>query len=433
MSQNWKISRRTMLRGTGVAVALPMLEVMNNTPLFSKETGTPPKRMISLFMPNGVNPATWDVKGEGADYEISESLAPLNGLRDHVSILSNLDNTGAGGHVGATSGFLSGIKMKNGVLGISMDQLIAKHLGNATRFPSIVLGTEPPRQGGAGAGLPIAYANTVSWASPNSRISPEINPQVAFDRLFRTGENAIEEAQELRSVVDLVLEDAKRLKSRASKNDGHKIEEYLSSVRGVEKQIDNTLNPPAREWVPPTTPELIRPPAGIPARRDVHVKMMIDLLILALQTDTTRVGTLMLAHGFSRCNFGFMGLKGDHHTISHHKNQDDWLTEYTAVTKYYVGQYAYLMERLQKIDEGGSNLLENSIVLFGSGLKDGNGHVRSNLPILLGGHGGGTLNPGRHIKFAPGTVLPDLHLSLIQRFGLDIDTWADRSNTLANL
>lgn len=433
MSQNWKISRRTMLRGTGVAVALPMLEVMNNTPLFSKETGAPPKRMISLFMPNGVNPATWDVKGEGADYEISESLAPLNGLRDHVSILSNLDNTGAGGHVGATSGFLSGIKMKNGVLGISMDQLIAKHLGNATRFPSIVLGTEPPRQGGAGAGLPIAYANTVSWASPNSRISPEINPQVAFDRLFRTGENAIEEAQELRSVVDLVLEDAKRLKSRASKNDGHKIEEYLSSVRGVEKQIDNTLNPPAREWVPPTTPELIRPPAGIPARRDVHVKMMIDLLILALQTDTTRVGTLMLAHGFSRCNFGFMGLKGDHHTISHHKNQDDWLTEYTAVTKYYVGQYAYLMERLQKIDEGGSNLLENSIVLFGSGLKDGNGHVRSNLPILLGGHGGGTLNPGRHIKFAPGTVLPDLHLSLIQRFGLDIDTWADRSNTLANL
>ena len=182
-----------------------------------------------------------------------------------------------------------------------------------------------------------------------------------------------------------------------SKNDGHKIEEYLSSVRNVEKQIDSTLNPPAREWIPPTTPELVRPPAGIPVRRDEHVKMMMDLLVLALQTDTTRVGTFMLAHGFSRCNFGFMGLKGDHHTISHHKNQNDWLTEYTAVTKYYVGQYAYLMEQLQKIDEGGSNLLENSVVLFGSGLKDGNGHVRSNLPILLGGHGAGSLNPGRHI------------------------------------
>lgn len=433
MNQNWKISRRTMLRGTGAALALPLLDVMKNEALFGKETVAPPMRMISLFMPNGVNPATWDVQGEGANYQISESLEPLSGLRKHVSILSNLDNTGAGGHVGATSGFLSGIKMKNGVLGISMDQLIAQHLGHKTRFPSIVLGTEPPRQGGAGPGLPIAYANTVSWASPNSRISPEINPQVAFDRLFRTGANAEEEARELQSVVDLVLADAKRLKNRASKNDGHKIEEYLSSVRSVEKQIDSTLNPPAREWIPPTTPELIRPPAGIPVRRDEHVRMMMDLLILALQTDTTRVGTFMLAHGFSRCNFGFMGLKGDHHTISHHKNQDDWLTEYTAVTKYYVSQYAYLMQRLQQIDEGDSNLLDNSIVLFGSGLKDGNGHVRSNLPILLGGHGAGTLNPGRHIKFAAGTVLPDLHLSLIQRFGVDIDTWADSSHTLANL
>lgn len=433
MNQNWKISRRTMLRGTGAALALPLLDVMKNEALFGKETVAPPMRMISLFMPNGVNPATWDVQGEGADYQISESLEPLSGLRKHVSILSNLDNTGAGGHVGATSGFLSGIKMKNGVLGISMDQLIAQHLGHKTRFPSIVLGTEPPRQGGAGPGLPIAYANTVSWASPNSRISPEINPQVAFDRLFRTGANAEEEARELQSVVDLVLADAKRLKNRASKNDGHKIEEYLSSVRSVEKQIDSTLNPPAREWIPPTTPELIRPPAGIPVRRDEHVRMMMDLLILALQTDTTRVGTFMLAHGFSRCNFGFMGLKGDHHTISHHKNQDDWLTEYTAVTKYYVSQYAYLMQRLQQIDEGDSNLLDNSIVLFGSGLKDGNGHVRSNLPILLGGHGAGTLNPGRHIKFAAGTVLPDLHLSLIQRFGVDIDTWADSSHTLAHL
>ncbi|MAT12295.1 MAG: hypothetical protein CMM02_14970 [Rhodopirellula sp.] len=433
MSQNWKISRRTMLRGAGAAVALPMLDVMNSHAALGKEALAPPMRMISLFMPNGVNPATWDVKGEGADYEISESLSPLLDLRDHVSILSNLDNTGAGGHVGATSGFLSGIKMRNGVLGISMDQVIARHTGNKTRFPSIVLGTEPPRQGNAGAGLPIAYANTVSWSSPNSRISPEINPQVAFDRLFRTGENAVEEAKELRSVVDLVMEDAKRLKKRASRNDGHKIEEYLSSVRNVEKQIDSTLHPPAREWVPPTTPELVRPPAGIPVRRDEHVKMMMDLLVLALQTDTTRVGTFMLAHGFSRCNFGFMGLKGDHHTISHHKNQNDWLSEYTAVTKYYVGQYAYLMEQLQNIDEGGSSLLENSVVLFGSGLKDGNGHVRSNLPILLGGHGAGTLNPGRHIKFAPGSVLPDLHLSLIQRFGVDIDTWADSSNTLANL
>ena len=433
MNQSWKISRRTMLRGTGAALALPILDVMKDDSLFGKEAVAAPRRMISLFMPNGVNPATWDVQGEGADYKLSESLEPLSGLREHVSILSNLDNTGAGGHVGATSGFLSGIKMKNGVLGISMDQLIARHVGHKTRFPSIVLGTEPPRQGGAGPGLPIAYANTVSWASPNSRISPEINPQVAFDRLFRTGENAEEKARELQSVGDLVLADAKRLKSRASKNDGHKIEEYLSSVRSVEKQIDSTLNPPAREWIPPTKPELVRPPAGIPARRDEHVRMMMDLLVLALQTDTTRVGTFMLAHGFSRCNFGFMGLKGDHHTISHHKTQNDWLTEYTAVTKYYFSQYAYLMQRLQQIDEGGSNLLDNSVVLFGSGLKDGNGHVRSNLPILLGGHGAGTLNPGRHIKFAAGTLLPDLHLSLIQRFGVDIDTWADSSNTLANL
>jgi hypothetical protein len=430
MSMNWNISRRAMLRGTGAALALPLLDVMK--PAGATAASTPPRRMVSLFHPNGVYPASWDCQGEGADYTLSETLQPLQPLKQDVSILSGLDNTGGKGHVGATSGFLTGLEMEGRVLGISMDQQIAQYIGGQTRFPSIVLGTEPPRQGGAG-NLPISYANTVSWSSPTTRVSPEINPRVAFDRMFRTSEDSQRESQQRLSVVDLVLEDARRLKGRASRNDSHKIEEYLQSVRTVEKQIDNQLNPLPRSWNPPNQPELIRPDAGIPTERDVHVKLMLDLTLLALQTDTTRVATFMMAHGFSRCNFTFLGVDGDHHTISHHKNQASWTDSYTKVTQWYVSQLAYLLKGMKAVDEGGSSLLDNSIVLYGSGLKDGNGHKRSDLPLVLAGHGGGSLKPGRRIVFAPGTPMPNLHLSLMRRFGIQQETFGAGNGTLENL
>ena len=429
---NWQISRRTMLKGTGAALALPFLDVMSPASAAAKSTVAPPRRLVCLFQPNGVFPSAWDCKGIGADFELSPILQPLEPLKKEILVLSNIDNSKGRGHVGATGGFLTGVAMKNRRNAISIDQYVAQRIGKNTTLPSLELGTEPPRQGG-NAGLPIAFANTVSWSSPTTRVSPEINPRVAFDRLFRSGKESRQLAEDTRSVIDLVLEDAKSLRRKVSAADRHKVDEYLAGVRSVEKRIDATLQPPKRLWEPKSQPKLVRPNAGIPDRRDKHVRLIMDLAILALQTDTTRVSTLMLAHGFSRQNFTFIGVKGDHHTISHHKNQKRWTDDYITVSRWYISQFAYLLDRMKQIDEGGTSLLDSSIVLYGSGLKDGNGHRRTNLPILLAGRGGGSLKPGRHIRCKRGTPIANLHLSIAQRMGIRTESFNTSTGTIDSL
>ncbi len=421
MSRRCQISRRTFLKGVGASLALPYLEIMAGSAK-SSALAKPPTRLACIFQPNGVFPKAWDVAGSGKGFELSPILQPLKGLKEQLIILSNLDNVGKG-HVQMTGAFLTGNKIGQGKNAISLDQRVAQAIGQETLFPSIVLGTEPPRQGAAGRD-PISFANTVSWSSDTTRISPEINPRVAFDRMFRnqSGPEALEEASRRKSVVDLVLEDAKRLQRKASSHDKNKIGEYLDSVRSVEVRIDNTLNPPERSWTPPTRPELLRPEAGIPQDRSAHLKMMMDLLVLSFWTDTTRVGTLMTAHGFSRQNFAFLdGVTSDHHGMSHHKNQEQAVAEYTKVSNWYIEQLAYMLERMDSIDEGNGSLLDNSTVLYGSSMKDGNGHVKDNLPIILAGGGGGALKPGRHIVCDEHTPLANLHLTLLQNYGVEAD------------
>lgn len=421
MSKRWQISRRTFLKGVGASLALPYLDIMGGSAK-AGSVATPPIRLACIFQPNGVFPKAWDVAGAGRNFELSPILQPLNGLKDQLTILSNLDNVGKG-HVQMTGAFLTGNTIGGGKNAVSLDQMVAQAIGQETRFPSIVLGTEPPRQGVAGRD-PISFANTVSWSSDTTRISPEINPRVAFDRMFRnqTGPEAIAKAARRKSVVDLVLEDAKSLQRKASYHDKNKIGEYLDSVRSVEVRIDNTLNPPERAWTPLTRPELVRPDAGIPQDRSAHLKMMMDLLVLSFWTDTTRVGTLMTAHGFSRQNFAFLdGVTSDHHGMSHHKNQDQAVSEYTRVSQWYIQQLAYFLNRLESIDEGNGSLLDNSTVLYGSSMKDGNGHIKDNLPIVLAGRGGGSIKPGRHIVCEPHTPLANLHLTIAQNYGVEGD------------
>ena len=423
------LPRRNFLRGVGAAMALPSLESFGgpraapNAAAIGKSLQGSPLRLLCLFQPNGVYPAAWDVKGEGRDYQLSPILRPLEEVREHVSVISGLDNSVGGGHPNMTAAFLTGSSIRGGRCKVSLDQKVAKHYQGQTRFPSVVLGTEPPRQGGA-SGVPISMANTVSWSSETTRVSPEINPRVAFDRLFRATNDPVarKQAMRRRSVVDLVLEDAQSLRRNVSHLDQHKIDEYLDSVRSVEMQIEDTLNPAEREWTPPTSPseqEMAPPPPGLPRERDVHLKLMMDLLVLTLWTDTARVGTLMTAHGFSRQNFSFLeGVKNDHHGMSHHKENPEAVAEYTTVSRWYIKQFAYLLERMRSIDEGDGSLLDNSILVYGSGMKDGNGHRRENLPILLAGGGKGSLNPGRHIQVKK-QPLANLHLSLAQRFGIE--------------
>jgi hypothetical protein len=393
MKNSWHINRRTMLKGIGASLSLPMLEIMGAESSLSGPL--PPKRLISVFQPNGVYPKAWDVKGTGSDYEFSHILKPLESLRNELIILSNLDNVSSKGHVQMTGSFLTGVGITGNKNGISLDQMVAAKLGKDTLLPSLELGTEPPRQGNAGQ--PIAFANTVSWSSPTTRVSPEINPRVAFDRLFRrdAGPEARKKHIDRKSVLDLVVEDAKSLRRKASKTDRQKLDEYLEGVRSVETRIEKALNPPKRTWTPKTKPELIRPAAGIPRRRDEHLRLMMDLLVLSV--------------GFSRQNFSFLeGVTSDHHGMSHHKNQPKAVEEYTNVSRWYIEQFAYMLNRLKSIDEGNGSILDNSIVLYGSGMKDGNGHRRQNLPILLAGHGQGTLKPGKHIVLKPGTPLAQL-------------------------
>ena len=274
MSNSWQISRRSFLKGVGASLALPYLDIMGSS-TFAKPTVTPPTRLACIFQPNGVFPAAWDVTGVGKRYELSPILKPLQNLKREFTILSNLDNTGRG-HVQMTGAFLTGKTIEGDKNAVSLDQMVARKIGGDTPFPSVVLGTEPPRQGNAGRN-PISFANTVSWSSDTTRISPEINPRVAFDRMFR--DNSSPEAQRKaayrKSVVDLVLDDTPSdCNAKPVIRTGNKIGEYLDSVRSVEVQIENTLNPPERAWKPLTQPEYIRPEAGIPQDRAKHLRLM---------------------------------------------------------------------------------------------------------------------------------------------------------------
>ena len=427
MKKSWNISRRSMLKGMGAMLALPKLEIMAATEASGAASASgAPLRFVSIFQPNGVYPKAWDVSGLGANYQFSPILKPLENMRDDLLVVSGLNNNVKGGHVGMTSAFLTGHAVKNGVSDISLDQKIAQHIGGDTAFQSLILGTEPPRQGRAGQ--PISMANTISWSSRNTRISPEINPRVAFDRLFRSssGPNAKEDAKLQKSVVDIVLEDAKRLQRKASNLDKHKIDEYLDSIRSVETQIERTIEPPERSWIPPTQPDeadFIRPQAGIPRDRSEHLRLMMDIMVLSLWTDTTRVSSLMTAHGFSRQNCSFIeGVTGDHHGVSHHKEKIKSVEQYTRISTWYIEQFKYFLERMKSIDEGGVSLLDNSVVLYGSSMKDGNGHKQNNLPILLAGQGQGSLKTGRHIDVGS-QPLSNLHLSLAQKFGIEEDNF----------
>jgi len=433
MNGSWHISRRTMLKGVGASMALPMLEVMSPASARAAATATPPKRLACVFQPNGVFPKAWNVKGTGADYKLSPILEPLAKVRDDVLVLSKVDGTG-GDHVVATTSFLIGVKVDKKGGGVSLDQWVAQKLGGQTRRPGLELGTEPPRQGKTS--LPIAMASTVSWNSPTTQVPVEINPQVAFDRLFRVDKSvdARRRAEDARSVIDLVRDDAKRLDRNISTADRRKLDEYLSGVRSVETRIAAALKPQQSSWTPKTKPTLTRPGDGIPVRRDEHLKLMIDLIVTAMWTDTTRVATLMTAHGFSRQNFSFLdGVSLDHHSMSHHKNKEKWTDEYVTVSRWYIEQLAYMLERMKSIDEGGSTLLDNSIVLYGSGLKDGNGHVPKDLPLLVAGRGGGTLKPGRHVQCKSGTNLANLHLTIANAMGIETDKFNGVSGQIDGL
>ncbi len=457
---NTPITRRTMLKGVGAVLALPVLEAM-----LPAATPKIPVRMAHLYMPNGVHPDMWTPcgAGAGAAFELSPTLAPLAGVKDDILVLSELGNAASGigdGHYVKTSGYLTSTTITRTTgedlnsNGVSMDQVAAKRIGNLTPLPSLELGIEPPATGvDTNVGYTQIYGAHISWSQPTTPVAKEINPKLAFDRLFRPKPASSREAAELaatrdRSVLDLVAADAKRLHQRLGTNDRAKLDEYLESIRAVERRIEwdakrqgeTALSDPAARAAIENLGRRIdaySDPARLSERagdHTGHVRLMLDLMALAFWTDTTRISTFMFGNAVSARSFAFLGTSfGGHHETSHHENNPAKLAQYQRINEWHVAQYAYFIEKLRGIREGGVTLLDQCMIVLGAGMRDGNAHSPKDLPIILAGRGGGTIATGRHVVHESGTPLANLWLSMLRRAGVPVERFADSTGELKGL
>jgi hypothetical protein len=460
MSNKWQISRRTMLKGMGVTMALPLLEAMKPLSSFGAAAATAkseaPKRLAVLFFPNGTHEHKWTPEGEGADFKLSPILEPLAEHKKDLLVFTNLwnqaTNTGDGHYVkdaafltGTTITKTTGADVRSN--GVSMDQLIAQKVGNLTPLPSLELGIETPRTGvDTNVGYTQLYGAHISWSSPVTPVAKEINPRLAFDRLFRSKAGGSANPQRDRSVLDLVMDDAKRLRGKVGHDDQRKLDEYFESVRAIERRIEFDAKRRAKEYadlgiltkeVDALDQRIVKyqkDPNQFGIDRTERVRLMLDLMVLAFWSDSTRVSTFMFGNSVSTLNFSFLpGVKESHHEASHHNNEAHKLEQYQAITTWFSTQYAYMLSRMKSIKEGNGNLLDNSMVLFGSGFRDGNAHNPHNLPLVLAGKAGGTLSTGRHLTYSKDTQLCNLYLGMIRRMGVQAERFGDSTGELAKL
>ena len=462
MSNKWQISRRTMLKGIGVSMALPLLEAMKPLDTFSATaaSATPaaeaPRRMAVLFFPNGVNESKWTPEGEGADFKLSPILEPLAPHKKDILVFSNLwnkaTNTGDGHYV-KDAAFLTGttITKTTGAdlcsNGTSLDQVIAQKLGNLTPLPSMELGMDPPATGvDTNVGYTQLYGAHIAWSSPVTPLAKEINPRLAFDRLFRSKAGSTANPQKDRSVLDLVMDDAKRLRSKVSHADQRKLDEYFESVRAIERRIEFDAKRRATEYadhgivkkeidaLDMRIMNYQKDPQKFGIDHTERVRIMMDLMVMAFWSDSTRVSTFMFGNAVSGRNFSFLpGVTQGHHETSHHEGKPEKLEQYRIISTWFVTQYAYMLDKMKNIKEGNGTLLDNSMVLFGSALKDGNAHNPHNLPLVLAGKAGGTLSTGRHLSYAKDSQLCNLYLAMLHRMGVQADRFGDSTGELAKL
>lgn len=444
------ISRRTALRGLGTAVALPFFESL--APAAPAAVGAP-KRVGFIYVPNGVNMPMWTPKAEGKLAELTDTLAPLNPFKSHVNVLSGLvcdkaraNGDGPGDHARAMSSFLTGCQARktHGAdikVGMSADQHIATAVGSQTRFPSLELGIE--RGGSTGScdsGYSCAYSHNLSWRGPSTPNGKEVDPKAVFDRLFNgTDPKELAAARAKRelynaSVLDFVMEDAKGLNATLGAGDKRKLDEYLSSVREVEQQIQKAR---AASSKPLPKPNMPAPDAHDDKywRENVqpHIRLMCDLMVLAFQTDLTRVVTLPFANEGSNRSYKMVEVPDGHHDLSHHGNDAKKLEKIAKINRFHMDQFAYLVGKMQAVKEpNGSTLLDNVMLVYGSGNGDGNRHNHDDLPILLVGKGGGSVESGRHVSFGrrPEVPLTNLFLAVFERMGAPARAFGDSTGTL---
>ena len=454
-----RISRRTMLRGTGAAMALPWLESVASaaTPDSASTLAEPPLRSVFMYMPNGVRPDFWTPVGEGETYETTPHLKPLESLKNDFLLLENLWNAktvGRNGHWPKVPAWLSGgyVERTSGddldSGGTTVDQLLAQKIGDRTMLPSFELGLEATRNGidTAGGGFARMYGSFISWRDPHTPVPKEIIPQLAFDRLFRSNKAPVISSlnpddpalltalqRDESSILDIVQDQARLLRKEGSSSDRVRLDEYFESVRSVEQRLQAALRPQKR-WINKGKFPLERPGPGIPATRPEHMKLMMDIMVLALWSDTTRIGTFMTADAQTNEDYSFLpGVKGGFHSISHHAEEPVRKKQYETCVTWHVEQVAYFLNKLKSLDEGGKSLLDNSMVMFGCGIKCGNLHLEENLPIALAGGGKGTLRGGRRLRFDKKTPLCNLYLSMLHRMGVKEESFGDSTGQLQGL
>ncbi|RCS54900.1 DUF1552 domain-containing protein [Bremerella cremea] len=439
------VSRRRFLQGCGVTLSLPWMASLAPQVARAAETGKPPVRSAFLYFPNGVWEKDWIPATTGSDYQLTPSLEPLGDLKSEVLVLTGLDKKnshGGDGHYAKTANFLTGMPVTKTTGkdissgGISVDQLMAQHVGGNTPLPSLELGTEPVISGiDSNVGYTRLYGSHISWQSPTRPVAKEINPRLVYERLFgKALSSASEKAESYQNLLDFVLEDARRLRPRLGRDDQFKMDEYLDSVRAVEKRIEFATKG-QRDWQPEIDEHALAiAKPGIPGDFREHIGIMLDLVVLSFQTDSTRVASLMFANDVSGRNFSFLdGVRGGHHEMSHHENKQEKIEQYQRINRWHVEQFAQMLGKLQAVKEGDGTLLDNCMILFGSSMSDGNRHDPDNLPILLGGRGCRTLNTGRHLAAEGQVPLCNLYHAMLDRMGVEIEAFGDSTEPLKNL
>lgn len=463
MIRSQPLSRRTVLRGLGSAVALPWLESMGPAPEAAAAAmnkaaqgvaSASPTRMAFFYVPNGVNMAHWRPEKTGALTELPNSLKALTPYRDQLLVLSGLTQNGgralgdgAGDHARALGSFLTGthpVKTDGANIraGISTDQVAADAIGHLTKFRSLELGCDRGAQSGnCDSGYSCAYSSNISWRSETVPNPKEVNPRIVFERLFGdfsadpSDLNAWRRKRHRQSMLDFVMEDVNKLRPRLAMNDQRKVDEYLNSIRELELRIARASQPKKNDTDgTPETPVVSMPtPTGIPGDFKEHIRLMLDLMVLAFQTDQTRISTFMYANEGSNRSYNFIEVPEGHHDLSHHGRAPEKLAKIQKINAFHIDQFSYFLNKMRSVQEGDGTLLDHSMIVYGSGLGDGDRHNHDDLPILLAGGGSGSIVSGRHIQYRQDMPLNNLYLSMLDRMGVPAQSVGDSTARLQDL
>jgi hypothetical protein len=432
------LSRRTLLRGLGAAISLPLLDAM--MPVAATAQAASPERLAFVYVPNGIIMKNWTPAAEGKEFGLTRILAPLADLRDDVLVISGLRQENGfdlgdtpGDHARAAATFLTGVHPRKTAgadirAGVSVDQVAAQHIGQATKFASLEFGLEDGRlTGTCDSGYSCAYSNTISWRTPTSPMPMEVNPRAAFERLFgverETPEARARRQNYEKSILDFVSDATRQLSGKLGAADRRKMDEYLASVREIERRIQISEKDD-RQIVPD-----FDKPEGVPAAFEDYARLMFDMLWLALKCDLTRVSTFMLGREGSLRTYREIGIADAHHPLTHHRGNPEWIDRVTQINTHHVEQFAYFLAKLKSTPDGDGTLLDHTTILYGSGLSDGNRHDHADLPVLVvGGRMG-----GGHLRYPKETPMNNLHLTLLDRVGVKIESLGDSNGELDNL